>query len=264
MAVGAVALPLVPLDRMAGQLAWVACCGGMALLPDLDHHSSTVTRMWGPLSRALGVVVCWLGRGHRGGTHDFLVAPLFCALLVFLAGLNQWALMAVLALAVGLALRACHFVIPGQYEKSWPVNLLVSAGAGWWLVRNGAAADATWLPFAAMVGVLVHIGADALTVGSIPKPFSWLDGRPNRMGRGPLTTGRWYEHVLAVAMVVVTFAGLYTHVPRVTALVDRIGGSVATTIGAAPGPRLPGPRALGPQAPGPQSPGRPEYAGAAR
>ena len=230
LAAGAVTLPLIPLDRLAGQLAWVACCGGMALLPDLDHQSSTVTRMWGPLSRALSVLVVFLGRGHRGGTHDFLVAPVFWWLVVFFAGMQKWTLMVVLAVAIGLALRACHFVIPGEYEKSWPINLLVSFGAAWWLVQHGATVDADWLPYAVALGVLVHIVGDALTVGSIPKPFSWLDGKPNRMGSGPMTTGRWYEHVIAAVMVGVTVVGLYLHVPTITGFVDQVGNAVVSTV----------------------------------
>ena len=130
------------------------------------------------------------------------------------------------ALAIGLALRACHFVIPGNAEKSWPINLLVSAGAAWWLVDHGAAAGAgaTWLPYAVGIGVLVHIVGDALTEGGVPRPFSWFDGKPNRMRGGPLTTGRWYEHVLAGGLVCVTVWLLATNVAGFAVWIDFFTG----------------------------------------
>lgn len=228
MAAGAALLPLVPLPNAAAQLAWVACCGGMALLPDLDHEDSTATRMWGPLSAAIAWVVTFLSRGHRGGTHDFIVAPVAFGAAAYAASFNRWTSMFVIALAIGLALRACHFVIPGQAEKSWPINLLASAAAAWWLVSNGAAAGATWLPFAVGVGVLVHIVGDALTEGGVPRPFSWFDGKPNRMRGGPLTTGRWYEHVLAAGFVAVAAWLLYANVPLLTQLVDQAAAPFIT------------------------------------
>lgn len=224
MTAGAALLPFVPVSDSAAQLAWVACCGGMALLPDLDHHKSTATQMWGPLSAVLARIVKWLGCGHRGGTHDVIVAPLAFGLAAYAASFHRWASMVVIALAIGLALRACHFVIPGNAEKSWPINLLVSAGAAWWLVDHGAAAGATWLPYAVGIGVLVHIVGDALTEGGVPRPFSWFDGKPNRMRGGPLTTGRWYEHVLAGGFVCLTMWLLATNVADFAVWIDYFTG----------------------------------------
>ncbi len=221
---------MLPVDRLAGQVAWVACCGGMALLPDLDHESSTAARMWGPLSRLLAGLVVRIGQGHRGATHDVVVAPVVLGGAAYLASFHRWAAMVVLALAIGLALRACHFVIPGEYEKSWPINLLASAAGAWWLVDNGAATHAQWLPYAVAVGVLVHIVGDSLTEGSVPIPFSWLDGKPNRMGKGPLTTGRWYEHLIASGLLIASAFLLYLHIPQIKEIVDTSAEAIVTTL----------------------------------
>ncbi|MEQ7008433.1 metal-dependent hydrolase [Actinopolymorpha sp. B17G11] len=136
LAAGAGLLLVMPIHGPVNQLAWVAACGGAALIPDWDHHKSSVTIMWGPISRAVHLVVNTVFRGHRGGTHDWLIAPPLFALLAWLASLHPAASGVAVAIAVGATLRALSFVIPGPSEKSWPINLAASAAAGWYVSEN--------------------------------------------------------------------------------------------------------------------------------
>jgi hypothetical protein len=230
LAAGAVLLAVVPVDGLADQLGFVAACGGAALLPDWDHPSSSVAVMWGPISRTVHRVVAVVFRGHRGGTHDWLLAPLVFAALAYAATLHPAATAAATAVAVGATLRALAFVIPGHKEKSWPVNLAVSVAAGWWIAL--AAGYPWWLPVAYAVGVLAHIAGDAVTRSSVPRPFSWLDGRqPGDDYAGtPFTTGAWYETWLVFpALVICAVVALSVNSPDVRAYITP----VLTAVGAA-------------------------------
>jgi membrane-bound metal-dependent hydrolase YbcI (DUF457 family) len=227
LAAGALLLTVVPVDGMVDQLAWVAACAGAALTPDWDHRSSSVTIMWGPLSRVVHRVVHVVFRGHRGGTHDWLVAPVLFAALAYLAALHPISTGVAVAVVVGAALRALAFVIPGDNEKFWPVNLLVSAGAGWAVVTY--ASYPWWLPLAFGLGVVAHIVGDAVTRASVPRPLSWLNGRQrgDDYDDGPLVTGAWYEAwIVFPVLLLVTAAGLCLTVPELTNVVAAAVQSV--------------------------------------
>lgn len=216
MAAGAATLPLLTLDSAWAQLAYVAVSGGMAYFPDWDHQSSTISVMWGPFSRLVHEVLTRIFRGHRGGMHDVVVAPLLFGGLAYAASWNRYVAMVVLAIAIGATLRALHFVIPGNAEKSWPINLAASWASAWWLSGH-AAGELWWLPIAVAVGIVLHIAGDALTKSCVPRPFSWLDGQPDGFGTGPLRTNTWYEEwLIAPGLLITTAVLLYLNVPEIT------------------------------------------------
>ncbi len=202
-AAAAATLPWAPVHGATAQIGWLAVWGGMAMLPDLDHPRSTVARMWGPFTstpaRAIGI----LARGHRGGTHDALVAPLIFGALAAGAAHYPASRLLVLALAIGLALRACAFAIPGRTESTAVGNAVLSWGAAWLLIHHGAGGPA-WLPLAVAGGVLVHIAGDALTDHGVPVPLTWISQR-RRFGLDLFTTGSLVETVgIALGLVVLT------------------------------------------------------------
>ncbi|GAB7193100.1 metal-dependent hydrolase [Kineococcus sp. NUM-3379] len=210
LAAGAALLPLAPVAGTAEQLAWVAAWGGFALLPDLDQGGidwrrglprltgSTVATMWGPVTTSLSGAVSRLARGHRQGTHDVLLAPLVFGGITALAALWQWTAIAALALALGMALRACHAVIPGRVETTVVGNAVLSWGLAWWLTTRELG-EVTWLPWAVAGGVVVHILGDLLTRGGVPVPLSWL-GRRRRVSLNLFRTGSPVEHRLVVPL----------------------------------------------------------------
>src|SRR3712207_1060836 len=114
LAAGAATLPWAPVGGTVGQVAWIAAVGGMAMLPDLDHSGSTVSDMWGPITDVPSGAVGRLAQGHRWGTHDAVLAPLAFGALALAAANAFWSSLLLMALAIGLALRALHFVIPGR------------------------------------------------------------------------------------------------------------------------------------------------------
>jgi len=193
LAAGAATLPWAPVEGAVGQVAWVAAVGGFSMLPDLDHSGSTVSDMWGPVTDVPSGAVGRLAGGHRWGTHDALLAPIGCGALALAAANLFWSSLLVMALAIGLALRALHFVIPGRAENTVVGNLVLSWGGAWLLLADTP--QPTWLPWAVALGVLTHIAGDLITTQGVPVPLLWLLRR-RRLALTPMRTGTTLEQVV--------------------------------------------------------------------
>ena len=223
LAAGAAALPWAPVHGTVSQVAWVAAVGGFAMLPDLDHSGSTVSDMWGPITDVPSGAIGRLAQGHRWGTHDAILGPLaFGALAVAAAG-AFWSSLLLMALAIGLALRALNFAIPGRVENTVVGNLALSWGGAWFLLDHSPTPG--WLPWAVALGCLTHIAGDALTTAGIPVPLVWIAHRC-RLKLLPIRTGAVVEKmVLVPAFLVVTVFCVYLNTEAHTAwtpLVDRL------------------------------------------
>jgi hypothetical protein len=225
LAAGAVTLPWAPVHGAVGQAAWVAAAGGFAMLPDLDQRGSTISRMWGPASEIPAGVVGTVARGHRWGTHDAVLAPILFGFLASLAADWFWTSLLVMAMSIGLALRALHFVIPGKAENTVIGNLLLSWGGAWLLLAHTG--SPAWLPWAVMLGVLTHIVGDLLTCEGVPVPLFWVIGR-SRVKLSPMRTGTVLETaVLVPAFLTTALVFAYLNTPAhdaVDPLLDRLAG----------------------------------------
>jgi LexA-binding, inner membrane-associated putative hydrolase len=223
LAVGAATLPWAPVHGAVGQVAWISAVGGFAMLPDLDQQGSTISRMWGPATDVPSGLVGTVARGHRWGTHDAVLGPAVLGLLAHLAAGAYWSSLLLLALAIGLALRALHFVIPGRAENTVIGNLLLSWGGAWFLLEHGP--GPAWLPWAVGVGVLTHIAGDFLTKEGVPVPLLWLIRR-SRLAPIHLRTGAFVEKAVLVPVFLVAIAVFgYVNTEAHTAvdpLVDRL------------------------------------------
>jgi membrane-bound metal-dependent hydrolase YbcI (DUF457 family) len=144
-----------------------------------------------------------LARGHRNGTHDPILAPVgFCGLAV-LAGDAAWSRLLLVALAIGLALRALTFVLPADGGDGVAFcNTVISWAGAYFLISHGLVPS--WLPTVVMGGVLLHIAGDALTVGGVPVPFTWLFGTSTRMSLGLFKTGSVVETALLAPALLLT------------------------------------------------------------
>jgi membrane-bound metal-dependent hydrolase YbcI (DUF457 family) len=225
LAAGAATLGVAPVQGLREQLAWTACWGGMALLPDLDQRGTTSARMWGPISTVTARGVGWIARGHRQGTHDVLIAPVVFGTIAVAAADYRVGALVVLAVAIGLALHAVHFVIPGNVERSWIGNLGLSLLGAWQLTTSGV--DVGWLPLAVAGGVVAHIAGDALTTERVPVPGTWLLPRKYRLrfGLAIADTNTWLEPVVSLACSVLCLWQLAVHTgswPRITEAVRAL------------------------------------------
>ncbi|MGY1689905.1 metal-dependent hydrolase [Geodermatophilus sp. SYSU D01105] len=209
LAAGAATLPWAPVEGPVAQVAWIAAAGGFAMLPDLDHSGSTVSDMWGPITDVPSGAIGRLAQGHRWGTHDAVLAPLAFGALALAAANAFWSSLLLIALAIGLALRALHFVIPGRAENTVVGNLVLSWAGAWLLLEHMP--QPAWLPYAVALGVLTHIAGDALTKQGVPVPVVWLLKRC-RLALTPLRTGTVLEKaVLAPGFVLVTLWFVYAN-----------------------------------------------------
>ncbi|MER7171471.1 metal-dependent hydrolase [Streptomyces mesophilus] len=201
-------------------------CAGAALAPDLDHKSATISRAFGPLSKALcgivdkisyGVYKATKSRadarrtgGHRTLTHTWLWAVMigvgFSALAV-LGG--RWAVLGILfvhlVLAVeGLLWKAARmssdvlvwllgatsaWILAGVLDQ--PGN-----GADWLFTGDGQ--EYLWLGLPVLLGAVVHTIGDALTVSGCPMfwplPIAgkrWYPVGPPKLMR--FRAGSWVE-----------------------------------------------------------------------
>ncbi|MGZ4436945.1 MAG: metal-dependent hydrolase [Nocardioides sp.] len=212
LTVGAATIPLAPLHTPASQVAWVVAVGGFAMLPDLDTggvtsrrgfprmHGSTIALMWGPVTCLLAGLVAKVAGGHRNGTHSVL-GLLVTSVLASAAAAFQPSRLVLLALAIGLALEALAFAIPGKLEELWPVNLVASFAGAWWLLGPGGAAAGhgypSWMTLAVLVGAATHVAGDMLTKEGVPLAWPVSDAR---QGLGLFHTGAGVEvYLLAPA-----------------------------------------------------------------
>jgi membrane-bound metal-dependent hydrolase YbcI (DUF457 family) len=209
LAAGAATLPWAPVHGTVSQVAWVAAVGGFAMLPDLDHSGSTVSDMWGPITDVPSGAIGRLAQGHRWGTHDAILGPLAFGALATAAAGAFWSSLLLLALAIGLALRALNFAIPGRVENTVVGNLVLSWGGAWLLLDHSPSPG--WLPWAVALGCLTHIAGDAVTTAGIPVPLVWVFRR-TRLKLLPIRTGAAVERVVLVPLfLIATVAFVYVN-----------------------------------------------------
>jgi membrane-bound metal-dependent hydrolase YbcI (DUF457 family) len=146
----------------------------------------------------------------------------FGALAIAAAG-AVWSSLLLLALAIGLALRALNFVIPGRAENTVVGNLVLSWGGAWLLLDHSP--SPAWLPWAVALGVLTHIAGDAITTAGIPVPLLWVFHRC-RLKLLPIRTGAAVEKVVFVPLFLAAAIGfLYVNTEAhdaVDPLVERL------------------------------------------
>jgi hypothetical protein len=213
-AIGA-ALCLVPGVRdldPASKAGIISLTGGFAVLPDLDHPGSGISRMWGNLSAGKRVkigprrytvfpglthVVGSVAGGHRKATHTVE------GMLVFVGGawMASWSRLGtalVLAFATAVVFLGLTVLRKRAVRRMAGANLGFTALVGvlaWtqqWVVP--------WWAFVAMgLGILTHIGGDMMA-GKCP--ISWRNTK-HYVGLDWFTTGGLCEVLLVRPIIFV-------------------------------------------------------------
>lgn len=184
-------------------------CSGAALAPDLDHKSATISRAFGPFSKALAGIIDKLstlvfnatrsqGERKRSGGHRTLTHTWPWALSVG-AGFSaaavtggRWAVLAILFVHMVLAVegllwrmaRVSSDVLVWMLgaTSAWILAGLLDRpgnGSDWFV--TGTAQDYLWLGLPIVLGALVHDIGDALTISGCP--VLWPI---------PIASKRWY------------------------------------------------------------------------
>jgi membrane-bound metal-dependent hydrolase YbcI (DUF457 family) len=196
-------LPAPLWTRALTLIAGTALTAGAALLPDIDHHSSTVTRVYGPLTASFGWLVNLIMGGHRRGTHSLLGVALMAALAE--AGAcwrhTPWGLLLAWPMILALAGLVRLFHIPGWFDDVAPIPVVLA------LVYL-TPVPLWYVPLVLALGALVHIGGDMITAEGCP--LLWP--LPGCYGPGLIRTGGFTERWLIVpgSMIAITYAGWIT------------------------------------------------------
>ncbi|QKW48376.1 metal-dependent hydrolase [Streptomyces buecherae] len=213
-------------------------CAGAALAPDLDHKSATISRAFGPLSRALCGVIDSLSHavyqatrkagdprrtgGHRTLTHTWVWAVLIGAGASVLAVTGgRWAVLGLLFVHMVLAVEGLLWRM--ARVSSDVLVWLLGATSAWILAEilnkpgngsdwlfTGDGQEYLWLGLPIVLGALVHDIGDALTVSGCPILWPIPIGRKRWYPIGPprimrFRAGSWVE--LKVLMPVFMLLG---------------------------------------------------------
>ena len=231
-------------------LTFAAVCAGAALLPDLDHPSSTATRRFSVFSwlachavRPLSAAVYDLTRGRRDtgrGTHRGLTHTAAGAVLLGLAvnlASARWGepvLLGTLFVCLALAIKGLDALVPG------PPSRVIAAGLTWCVqewVPGGTAGTAGWLGTAVTLGMLVHAVGDAVTESGAPllwpapiRGRTWYPVGSPRAARFR-TGGAVESWVVAPALTAGTLVLAVLVVPGVLPVVAAVGEQVQRLLG---------------------------------
>ena len=212
-------------DLSVGLAVGVVAAAGAALLPDLDHPSSTVARALGPLSGALARMVAAVSGGHRQGTHSLVGVAAFTALAVLAdqAGIPGRTVVAVLLLV--LASAGLHL----RLARPPFLHVAVCALVGFVLVAACPMVSGGVMPVAVAVGAAMHLVGDALTREGIPVLWPF---RHDRFRLATLTTGGLAERLLIGPAMLVAACFLTWHLTGGAAATDLYGVVVHSRSGA--------------------------------
>jgi membrane-bound metal-dependent hydrolase YbcI (DUF457 family) len=185
------ARPLSARETVAGAVL----CGGAALLPDIDHPSSTVARTLGPVTRVMAAGVAKVSGGHRHATHSLLGCTVFG---VAAAVLVQWP---VGVFAAFLLCAAWFLRLLGPHSLDDAVfgcgEIVVAAVVA--LVAAHYLPGSTWMVCAITAGAVLHLAGDLVTKGGLPLLWPW----ERRFSLGLFRAGAAVERLVVCPVLVV-------------------------------------------------------------
>lgn len=160
----------VPLSLIVSKIAYYSAVGFGALLPDIDNARSTLGQKFGAISKGIQHIA-----GHRTLFHSLLGLVLGSILAVVLERLVIYFL--------GLN----GYVVPAELIGTSHLILL-----------------------GILFGCIVHIAADALTLGGVPLfwPYRKRFGFPPNP-RMRFRTGDWPEHVIVWTFMILVGIGIW-------------------------------------------------------
>lgn len=191
-------------------LAGFVISSAAAMLPDLDHHKATITKTYGPVSKAAHWIIGLIFGPHRWGTHSIF----FCALVGVIAQLlvdhpnigSKIGLLALLSITTGSLVRL--FRIKGWWDDLVPpviYAIVIFLLPLWFKI------DLSMIPFALAFGSLIHILGDCLTDKGCP--LLWPLSK-KKFGLGIFTTGKRGETLVMLIFIAGIIAVIIIHVLR--------------------------------------------------
>ncbi|MBB3053558.1 membrane-bound metal-dependent hydrolase YbcI (DUF457 family) [Prauserella isguenensis] len=238
-AAGLAAAPLAGLDTLAHAAVFAVITAGWAIVPDLDHPSSSASRLLGPVTRLLS----WLvrtGSGliyratkgprdeqgvHRTVTHTGLFAVLVGVVLGWAGTLTAWVPVAAAVFGVLLAVDRLGGWLLGLVAGLLALWLGTGTTPAAMIAEIGELSAAVGV--AAGLGCLVHTLGDMITLSGAPILFpipiageTYYEVRPPRALR--FRTGGKVENWLVTPLCLLAIAAATASLllPEVTGGVD--------------------------------------------
>jgi len=183
-----------------------ALCTGAAILPDIDHPRSTISNMYGPLTRGFCWIMGKLTGGHRRGTHSIAGVGML-GVVAQLGVENRHTVPGMVALSVIMILCLAGAVrimkIPGWIDDVLPIPVVLAV-----VCLTDIRLDT--VPVAVMAGCLIHILGDMVTPMGCPIfwPFSGKNVRFNLFKTNGITE-RYVVTPLMIVIIVGTFAWMF-------------------------------------------------------
>lgn len=185
-----------PVDP-TGVFTGAIICAGAALLPDADHHNGTIARSVPVVGSAVAGAIGHAAGGHRHGLHSVIgvVAAAIGAFLIdYIQVPTDWH--GNLPIGAGISVLAL---------TAWGAKALKLTRGGWimpWILGALLAAfivffaptNLIWLPLAIILGYVVHLLGDALTVGGIAWFWPFHPKPPLMVSSVPLLKSVWMEN----------------------------------------------------------------------
>jgi membrane-bound metal-dependent hydrolase YbcI (DUF457 family) len=185
-----------PVDA-TGVFAGAIVCAGAALLPDADHHNGTIARSVPGIGTAVTSAIGHAAGGHRHGLHSILgiLGAAFGAFLLDYIKLpTDWH--GTLPIGAGLATMALTAfaaralkLTRGNWVMPWILGALVAA-----FIVFFAPSNLIWLPLAIILGYIVHLLGDALTVGGIAWLWPFHPKPPLLVSSVPVLNSIWMDN----------------------------------------------------------------------
>lgn len=165
-----------------------------ALLPDIDHHKSTITKTYGPITKIVHWLVGAVFGPHRHGTHSIF----FVCLVLFGSQLaiefrdhiaSKISLVILLSIVTGGLIRL--FKIKGWLDDLLPIPIFVG-------LIFFTDLDLSIVPPALALGTAAHIIGDCMTDRGCP--LLWPVSR-KKWGVSLFTTGKRGEIVVILLII---------------------------------------------------------------
>ncbi len=192
--------PALASHGVAETAAAALVCAGAAMLPDLDHPSSTVAHALGPVTHGLARGVARVSGGHRHATHSLVFAVAAGVAGWQLGSGGTWWSAVPVVLLAALALAALGV--------THTISAAVLAAVGALYVLHAAGGTLAWLGPAVGLGCLAHILGDALTERGVPLLWPY----PGRIRFGAIDTGSVVERAVVAPCLVFTGAVFAAHI----------------------------------------------------
>jgi membrane-bound metal-dependent hydrolase YbcI (DUF457 family) len=135
---------------------------GAAVLPDIDHPGSSVSRTLAPLSQLTALGVSALAGGHRQRTHSLAFVAAMGVVAAGAGAAAPWGAGITAGVASALAVRLVG-------PRRWRAGLgpLAAGAVVGWSVASSIPAGG-WLAAAAALGCLTHLLGDLVTPEGVP------------------------------------------------------------------------------------------------